>query len=195
MASLPAFRVIERARVSPPPGGVSESTLPLSFFDLAWVNAGAVERVIFYHLPHSTSYFFDSILHDIKSSLSLALQQFYPLAGKICHPFDKYEIHYADGDSVPFRVAEYEADFEDISSSHARDIDVLRPLVPQQPKSDAGRVPLLALQVTVFPNQGAAIGVAVHHAACDGLSSIRFMSCWASTCAQALSCRELLVPH
>ncbi|CAL9086709.1 unnamed protein product, partial [Musa textilis] len=136
-----------------------ESTLALTFFDLAWVNAGAVERVFFYHLPHSTSYFFDSILPNLKSFLSLALQQFYPLAGKICHPLDKYEIHYADGDSVPFTVAEYEADFEDIYGSHARDINVLPPLVPQLPKSDDGRVPLLALQVTVFPNQGAAIGV------------------------------------
>ncbi|XP_018680237.2 phenolic glucoside malonyltransferase 1-like [Musa acuminata AAA Group] len=134
MASLPAFRVLV-ITIS-----IAESTLPLTFFDLAW----------------------------------------------ICHPLDKYEIHYADGgDSVPFTVAEYEADFEDISGTHARDINVLRPLVPQLPKSDDGRVPPLALQVTVFPNQGAAIGVAVHHAACDGLSSTRFMSSWASTRARS----------
>ncbi|CAL9154026.1 unnamed protein product [Musa hybrid cultivar] len=74
---------------------------------------------------------------------------------------------------------------QDISGTHARDINVLRPLVPQLPKSDDGRVPPLALQVTVFPNQGAAIGVAVHHAACDGLSSTRFMSSWASTRARS----------
>ncbi|CAL9051664.1 unnamed protein product [Musa banksii] len=83
MASLPAFRVLV-STIS-----IAESTLPLTFFDLAWVNAGAVERVFFYHIPHSTSDFFDSILPDLKSSLSLALQQFYRLAGKICHPLDK----------------------------------------------------------------------------------------------------------
>ncbi|XP_064957850.1 phenolic glucoside malonyltransferase 1-like [Musa acuminata AAA Group] len=94
MASLPAFRVLV-ITIS-----IAESTLPLTFFDIAWENAGAVERVFFYHISHSTSDFFDSILPDLKSSLSLALQQFYPLAGKICHPLDKYEIHYADGGGV-----------------------------------------------------------------------------------------------
>ncbi|CAD5174686.1 unnamed protein product [Musa acuminata subsp. malaccensis] len=143
MASLPAFRVLV-ITIS-----IAESTLPLTFFDLAWVNAGAVERVFFYQIPHSTSDFFDSIL------TFFACRQ----------------------DLPPPR--------QDISGTHARDINVLRPLVPQLPKSDDGRVPPLALQVTVFPNQGAAIGVAVHHAACDGLSSTRFMSSWASTRARS----------
>ncbi|CAL9756719.1 unnamed protein product [Musa acuminata subsp. burmannicoides] len=135
MASLPAFRVLV-ITIS-----IAESTLPLTFFDLAWENTGAVERVFFYHVPHSTSDFFDSIL------TFFACRQ----------------------DLPPPR--------QGISGTHARDINVLRPLVPQLPKSDDGRVPLLALQVTVFPNQGAA--------ACDGLRSTRFMSCWASTRARS----------
>ncbi|URE05678.1 anthocyanin 5-aromatic acyltransferase [Musa troglodytarum] len=50
-------------------------------------------------------------------------------------------------------------------------------------RSDDDSLSVLALQVTVFPNQGVAVGVAVHHAGCDGSSSTRFMFSWASTCA------------
>ncbi|RWW46173.1 hypothetical protein BHE74_00047922 [Ensete ventricosum] len=187
MASL---RILERSRVSPPIGAVAETTtLPLTVFDIIWLQGGTVERVFFYRLPHSTSYFCASLLPDLKASLSLALQQFYPLAGKIRRSpeldDDKYEIRYVDGDSVSFAVAEYDADFDEVSGDHARAVGPLLPLLPRLPRSDDDDdgVPVLALQVTVFPNQGVAVGVAVHHAACDGLSSIRFMFSWASTCA------------
>ncbi|CAL9176288.1 phenolic glucoside malonyltransferase 1-like [Musa acuminata AAA Group] len=184
MASL---RILERSRVSPPTGAVAETALPLTAFDLIWLKGGTVERVFFYRLPHSTAYFCASVLPHLKSSLSLALQQFYPLAGKIRRSpeldDDKYEIRYVDGDSVSFTVAEYDADFDDVSGDHARGVGPLLPLLPQLPRSDDDSVSVLALQVTVFPNQGVAVGVAVHHAGCDGSSSMRFMFSWASTCA------------
>ncbi|CAL9101106.1 unnamed protein product, partial [Musa acuminata var. zebrina] len=161
--------------------------LPLTAFDLIWLKGGTVERVFFYRLPHSTAYFCASVLPHLKSSLSLALQQFYPLAGKIRRSpeldDDKYEIRYVDGDSVSFTVAEYDADFDEVSGDHARGVGPLLPLLPQLPRSDDDSVSVLALQVTVFPNQGVAVGVAVHHAGCDGSSSMRFMFSWASTCA------------
>ncbi|RWW14602.1 hypothetical protein GW17_00021614 [Ensete ventricosum] len=187
MSSPPQLRLLQTSQVSPPSGTVSESTLPLTFFDVLWLQSGAVERVFFYRLPHSTSYFCASVLPDLKSSLSLALQQFYPLAGKIRRSpeldNDKYEICYVDGDSVSFTVAEYDADFDEVSGDHARDVGLLLPLLPRLSRSDDDSVAVLALQVTVFPNQGVAVGVAVHHAGCDGSSSMRFMFSWASTCA------------
>ncbi|WOL06199.1 phenolic glucoside malonyltransferase 1-like [Canna indica] len=189
--SLPPaeLRVLGTIQVSPPPGTVAESILPLTFLDLIWLNAGAVERVFFYSLPHSTSYFIDSLLPNLKSSLSVSLQQFYPLAGKIRRSpdrDDRYELHYVDGDAVPFTVAENDGDdFDDFSRSHARDFKRVSPLIPQLPKQEDGGKRLLALQVTVFPNQGVAIGVTVQHTACDGSSSMRFMSWWAATCARA----------
>ncbi|WOL06201.1 phenolic glucoside malonyltransferase 1-like [Canna indica] len=187
------IRVIERSQVSPPPGTtVAESILPLTFLDLFWLNAGVVERVFFYSLPHSTSYFVDSILPNLKSSLSVALQQFYPLAGKLRRSPDRddgYELHYVDGDAVAFTVAEHGGgsgdDFDDLSGSHARDVKRVVPLIPQLPRPDGdGGKRLLALQVTVFPNRGVALGVTVHHAACDGSSSMQFMSWWTAACAR-----------
>ncbi|XP_074560026.1 LOW QUALITY PROTEIN: phenolic glucoside malonyltransferase 2-like [Curcuma longa] len=37
----------------------------------------------------------------------------------------------------------------------------------------------MAVQVTLFPNRGLALAVTVHHSACDGSSSTRFVSSWA----------------
>ncbi|CAL9089225.1 unnamed protein product, partial [Musa textilis] len=189
MSSPPELKVLERCQVSPPPGAVAESALPLTFFDIGWLYAGSVERVFFYAFPVSTSQFIDSVVPSLKSSLSLALQHFYPLAGKIRRSpgsVDKYEIHYADGDSVSFTLAEHDDDFDDVSGSHPRELIRLLPLVPQlpQPDDDNQGMRLLALQVTVFPGRGIAVGVAVHHAACDGSSSVRFLSSWASACAR-----------
>ncbi|RZS05132.1 hypothetical protein BHM03_00035585 [Ensete ventricosum] len=189
LSSPPELKVLERCQVSPPPGAVAESTLPLTFFDVGWLEAGTVERVFFYAFPVSTSHFMDSVVPSLKSSLSLILQHFYPLAGKIrLSPgsVDKYEIHYADGDSVSFTLAEHDDDFDDISGSHPRELIRLLPLVPQvpQPDDDNQGTRLLALQATVFPGRGIAVGVAVRHAACDGSSSVHFLSSWASACAR-----------
>ncbi|KAF8403410.1 hypothetical protein HHK36_011513 [Tetracentron sinense] len=41
---------------------------------------------------------------------------------------------------------------------------------------------LLALQVTVFPNSGFCIGMAMHHADLDGQTTTRFQKLWATIC-------------
>ncbi|XP_042406744.1 anthocyanidin 3-O-glucoside 6''-O-acyltransferase-like [Zingiber officinale] len=189
MAKPPELLVLERSRVAPPPGSVGETTLPLTFFDAIWLRGGSVERVFFYRLPHSTSYFVTSILPNLKSSLSLVLPHFYPLAGNIRRsPRDpdgnQYEIHYAEGDGVTLTVAEYDDDFDQLSGSQARDLNSILPLLPQLRHRGAGEgFAAMALQVTIFPDRGVAIGVSIHHAACGGSSSTQFMLSWASTYA------------
>ncbi|KAG1354911.1 phenolic glucoside malonyltransferase 1 [Cocos nucifera] len=179
----PALRVLENSRVSPPPGSVAPASVPLSFFDVIWlIHYQPVERLFFYDFPHPTAHFMDSGLPNLKSSLSLTLQHFFPLAGNLRRsPDDRYEISYVDGDSIPFTVAEHDGDFHDLSDAHACDVSKLLQLVPQLPKSYDAQ-PLLALQATVFPNHGIVIGVSVHHIACDGSSSMHFMKSWASAC-------------
>ncbi|KAG6496196.1 hypothetical protein ZIOFF_044044 [Zingiber officinale] len=189
MTKLPELRVLERSRVAPPPGSVGETTLPLTFFDAIWLRGGSVERVFFYRLPHSTSHFVTSILPDLKSSLSLVLRHFYPLARNIRRsPRDpdgnQYEIHYAEGDGVTLNVAESDDDFDQVSGSHARDLNRILPLLPQLRNRGPGEgFAAMALQVTIFPDRGVAIGVSIHHAACGGSSSTQFMLSWASTYA------------
>lgn len=177
------FRVLETSRVAPPPGSVPESSFPLTFFDVGWLYAGPVQRVFFYSFPHSTSHFIDSHLCTLKTALSLTLQDFYPLAGKIRPTpgsHSQFEFHYAEGDSVPLSVAEHDGDFDDFSRSNPRDYTRIQPLIPQLPEpTDDGQRPVLAVQVTLFPNRGLALAVTVHHSACDGSSSTQFVSSWA----------------
>ncbi|OEL30803.1 hypothetical protein BAE44_0008176 [Dichanthelium oligosanthes] len=55
-------------------------------------------------------------------------------------------------------------------------------LVPPLPEGSG----LLALQATLLSaRRGLAIGVTVHHAACDGSSSTHFLQTWAATCSGA----------
>ncbi|KAG6477783.1 hypothetical protein ZIOFF_061214 [Zingiber officinale] len=171
-------------------GTVDDSALSLTYLDLIWLHAGSVELVFFYPLAVSVSHFIDSVVPTLKSSLSTALRHFYPLAGKIrssAASSDGYEIHYVDGDSVPFTVAEYSGDFDDLSSDHSRLFNDMLPLLPELPESsiDNNDIQILALQATLFPECGVVVGISVHHSACDGSISTRFLSVWASACAGA----------
>ncbi|CAL9752388.1 unnamed protein product [Musa acuminata subsp. burmannicoides] len=185
MSSPPQLRLLQTSQVSPPPGTVSESILPLTFFDLLWLRGGAVERVFFYRLPTPPPISAPPSSPTSSPPLSLCSSSTLSPARSEGPRLDddKYEIRYVDGDSVSFTVAEYDADFDEVSGDHARDVGSLLPLLPRLSRSDDDGVPVLALQVTVFPNQGVAVGVVVHHAGCDGSSSMRFMFSWASTCA------------
>ncbi|KAJ1700956.1 hypothetical protein LUZ63_000735 [Rhynchospora breviuscula] len=186
-SNSPDLRVIEATRVAPPQGTISgHATLSLTFFDVLWVHFPypLVERLFFYRYPHPTSQFVSSLLPSLKSSLSLTLEKFYPLAGNLRvtpKTEDKFEICYIEGDSVAFTVAECNEKFEDFAGDHEREVSRFQDFIPQLLKSDELQ-PLFSVQVTVFPDVGIAIGVTVHHAACDGTSSMQFMHEWAATC-------------
>ncbi|PKU78880.1 phenolic glucoside malonyltransferase 2-like [Dendrobium catenatum] len=183
-----ALRVLEQCRVSPPPTTGPRPALPLTFFDIPWLDLNPVDRLFFYRFPYSTAVFLDSHLPNLKSSLALTLNNFYPLAGTIRRSSaydDRFEICNSDGDSVSLTVGEFEnMDFNDISGYHRRPFGKLLLLVPSLPKS-ADAQPLLAIQITVFPNQGLCLALKVHHAACDGFSSIHFLKSWAAAATRA----------
>lgn len=95
------------------------------------------------------------------------------------------EHYYVEGDAVSFTVAECDdGRFEDLVSEGDRDVSQLDCLVPRlsKPENDEELQPVLAVQVTVFPEQGIVIGTTVHHTACDGTTSMQFMHTWAETC-------------
>lgn len=192
MASTPlSLKIIEASSVAPPPGTTpGRASLRFTYFDIFWIALPPVERLFFYHYPHSTDHFVSSLLPSLKSSLSLALKTYYPLAGgsrQIPGTENKYEHCYVEGDAVSFTVAECNgAQFEHLASDCERDVSQLNCLAPQLPKSEEVQ-PLLAVQVTVFPGQGIVIGTSVHHTACDGTSSMQFMHTWAETCLSGAS--------
>jgi hypothetical protein len=140
-----------------------------------------VERVFYYRLIPGTSDDITSILSNLKSSLSQALGAFYPLAGRLRltpGTDDRYELHYHPGDSVTFTVAEYDADVDELAGDEPREVAKILQLVPPLP---VGVGPVLTVQATVLRGgRGLAVGLALHHAACDGASSTRFLHTWAA---------------
>ncbi|XP_072987264.1 anthocyanin 5-aromatic acyltransferase-like [Typha latifolia] len=196
-SSRPSVRILETSRISPPQGSVPPTSLPLTFFDVMWLSSPPTERLFFYPFPYSTSHLIDSILPTLKSSLSITLQSFYPLAGtlqRIPGSSDDFELCYFDGDSVALTVAEcVDGGFDIPARSDARDISNLRPLLPTLPKL-GDSCPLLAIQVTVFPSDGVVIGTALHHVACDGTSFTHFRHSWASACRSGGSASERHIP-
>ncbi|KAH0463543.1 hypothetical protein IEQ34_008125 [Dendrobium chrysotoxum] len=192
-----SVKILDQSLISPPPlsSGEVRSSLPLTFFDVLWLKYSAVERLFFYQFPYSTANFLDLHLPIIKSALSVALSSFYPLAATIRRrrSDDRYEITTADSDSVPLTVSEYEGAAEDflyISGDHSRPLEKLLTLVPRLPMS-LEEQPLLAVQVTLFPNHGLCLALAVHHAACDGFSSMQFVKLWSTAAAAGLRLDEL----
>ncbi|XP_074347235.1 phenolic glucoside malonyltransferase 1-like [Apium graveolens] len=194
------LKVLESCRVSPPPQSKAEKSLPLTFFDLIWVPFHPLARVIFFDIPCSTNHYFQNILPNLKTPLSDALQHFYPLAGNLIKPLNTnseidFHIRYVDGDSVLVTFAECTGDFNHFSGYHARDANLFKPLVPQLPTGgtcvlasgeQCSASPLLAIQVTFFPNHGVCIGFTNSHVVADGSSLFSFIQAWASLCKQVM---------
>ncbi|KAI3440698.1 uncharacterized protein J3R85_003136 [Psidium guajava] len=179
--------ILHRYHVSPPANSVPAAALPLTFFDIPWLLCRPMQRLFFYDFPQSLPSFAQTTLPLLVRSLSLCLRRFFPFAASLVlppAPPEKPHILYSDGDSLSLTAAESSADFAELVSDEARDATLIHPLVPQLPpprESAAARVrPLMAIQVTLFPNKGICIGVQFLHVAADGRSFNHFMKSWAS---------------
>lgn len=97
-------------------------------------------------------------------------------------------IHFKDSNSVWFTAKESTADFGHLIGDHGRRVEEFQVLVPElQPANTSSsgngmkmlEKPLMAIQVTVFPNAGIALGVTFNHVVADGRAFIHFMKSWA----------------
>ncbi|KAL5715952.1 hypothetical protein ACHQM5_017702 [Ranunculus cassubicifolius] len=175
--------VLEQCRISPPSGSVLATSLPLTYFDLKFLPLPPVTSIFLYEYHNSKLHFTDTVLPNIKHSLSLTLQHFFPYAGNLIWPEDSIEpkILCRDGDSISFTVCETDFDFNHLVGNHPKDVNELCPLVPRLVNT-SGALPLMALQVTLFPNKGICIAYTYNHAVADGRIILQFMSSWASAC-------------
>nr|GEW56413.1 malonyl-coenzyme A:anthocyanin 3-O-glucoside-6''-O-malonyltransferase-like [Tanacetum cinerariifolium] len=188
MASLPILTVVEQSRVSPPPDTIGDKSLQLTFFDLHYLRSPPVHNLFFYKLPITRNQFTETtIVPNIKHSLSITLKHFYPFVGKLIvypTPTKKPEIHYVEGDSVTVTFAECNLDFSELTGNHPRDCDKFYHLVPilgeSTRLSDCIKIPLFSVQVTLFPNQGIAIGITYHHSLGDASTCFCFLKAWTS---------------
>lgn len=180
--------LLETCRVSPP-SATAELTLPLTFFDMWWVHFHPIRRVLFYHHPCSTSDFLTTIVPNLKHSLSLTLKHFPTAAGNLLYPSDTEQkplLRYSAGDAVHLTVAESDRDFDELTANHARDADMFYDFVPEMPPVIEGGsgykvVSLMAVQATVFPGRGVALGIVNLHCLGDGSSvNASLIFAWAS---------------
>ncbi|XP_057978681.1 malonyl-coenzyme A:anthocyanin 3-O-glucoside-6''-O-malonyltransferase-like [Malania oleifera] len=184
--TIHGVKVVEHCRVHPSPPLPPPTSLPLTFFDIPWLLFSPHQPLFFYHLPSFSTATAAATLPALKHSLSLTLRHYNHLAGHLCAP--PYpaspRIVYSQADSVPLTFAESSGDFHHLCGHSSRNAADFHPLVPQLlPSSrDPHTIPLLAVQITLFPGAGVSIGLAFHHAAGDGRTFDNFMKTWAAIC-------------
>ncbi|CAJ1833563.1 unnamed protein product [Sphenostylis stenocarpa] len=166
----------------------TQTTIPLTFFDILWLRLPPVQRVFFYQFPHPAPLFFHTLLPNLKHSLSLALGHFFPLAGHLIWPLHSHKpiISCKTGETVSLTVAESEADFNHLAGTDLSEASEIDQLLPHLTISH-DQANVLALQVTLFPNSGFSIGIISHHAVLDGKTSTSFIKCWAYLCRESAS--------
>jgi len=175
-------KILEQHQVRPPPSSVPTTSLPLTFFDIPLLASDGVRCLYFYEFSH---HFTQTVLPTLAHSLSLTLQHFFPLVGNlICPPPPaKPYIFYTQGDSIPLTIAESTATFDHLTGYHPRHVKDFSHLVPKFPptqmSNDTFVFPLLAIQVTLFPNSGICVAVTCRHVI-DGRIGSLFMKSWAS---------------
>ncbi|XP_042067481.1 malonyl-coenzyme:anthocyanin 5-O-glucoside-6'''-O-malonyltransferase-like [Salvia splendens] len=178
--------VIETCRIPPSQGSAAELFLPLSFFDMTWLHLNHTRRLIFYSHPCSQAEFFNTIVPNLKHSLSLTLKHYLLVAANLLYPLDtvsKPVFRYISGDSVSLMIAVSGLDFEELVADHARESDQFYDLLPRMPNMSEEEnykiIPLISLQVTLFPGRGICLGLNNHHSLGDCRSIIGFIKAWA----------------
>ncbi|KAL1560723.1 malonyl-coenzyme:anthocyanin 5-O-glucoside-6'''-O-malonyltransferase-like [Salvia divinorum] len=179
--------VIETCRIPPPQGVAVELFLPLSFFDMTWLHSNPMYVLNFYNHPCSEAEFFNTIVPNLKHSLSLTLKHYLPVAGNLLYPLDtdalKPVLRYISGDTVALTVAVSGLDFDELVANHPREADQfydhLQPPAPLIEQEDYKIAPLISMQATLFPNRGICIGANFHHSLCDWRSIVGFVKAWA----------------
>ncbi|KAI3675120.1 hypothetical protein L1987_84704 [Smallanthus sonchifolius] len=189
MDSLYTMTVLEQFQVSPPPATIGYKSLPLTFFDMVWLTElpDPVHTLFFFELSINKSQFLDTIVPNLKQSLSITLQHFFPFVGKLTiFPTSsrKPEIRYVEGDSVDVTFEECNLDFNDLVGNHPRECDKFYQLIPLLGRtskvSDYITIPVFSVQVTLFPNSGISIGMTNHHSLGDASTRFCFLKAWTS---------------
>ncbi|KAF7129760.1 hypothetical protein RHSIM_Rhsim10G0048000 [Rhododendron simsii] len=186
MAQSDPVKALEVCKVAPMPhtlNSTAQTSLPLTFFDLFWLRFLSTQRLFFYKLSYPKTTLIDTILPKLKHSRSITLQHYIPLAGNLTWLLDsgKPIVQYNEGDAVSLTVAESEANFCQLSGNSFREAKELHHFLPCLLASQT-RVPVMALQITLFPHAGFCVGYAANHTVFDGKLIAMFMHSWASIC-------------
>nr|BAF93857.1 anthocyanin acyltransferase [Torenia hybrid cultivar] len=193
--------VLENSLITPQSTD-TEQTLSLTFFDIKWVHFHPMQCLVLYNFPCSKSHFLEATVPSFKSSLSKTLRHYLPLSGNLYYPNPTHdmdddesnmpEIRYKPGDSVSLTVAEYFSGHEDnttteeyfnyLTGNFQRDCDQFYDLLPDfrdpETESNCTVIPLIAVQITLFPGAGICLGVINSHVVGDASSIVGFIKAW-----------------
>ncbi|KAJ6950130.1 hypothetical protein NC651_003952 [Populus alba x Populus x berolinensis] len=162
----------------------TEKILSPTFFELSGLRFPPSECLWFFKLTDSNPTFFHSVIFpSLKQSLSHALLHFLPIVGGLTWPPESsrpFFVYHLNKDSVTVTLAECNGDFDRLIGNGIHEAVESHPYAPHFVATET-RSPLLALQVTFFPNKGFCIGMATHHAIFDGKSTSMFLRAWAYT--------------
>lgn len=154
----------------------------LSNLDLFWIPVANVQTLLFYKVsPHME---FTAVTDMLKRSLSLALVDFYPLAGRL-NPKGSGETGRPEIDcndsGVEFVEASIDVAFEDLEKDEFRHKSFFQQLLPIRDGSKFENYdgPLFSVQVTGFRGGEICIGATLHHVVSDGSSFWHFLNGWA----------------
>ncbi|KAI4346109.1 hypothetical protein L6164_013189 [Bauhinia variegata] len=186
-----SVKIIERCQVSPPQNSIPTTSIPISFLDIPWLYISPIQRIFFHEFPFPTQTFLQTLIPKLKHSLSITLQHFIPFASNLVYPPKPHFPYflYQDGDSIPFTIAESTTNFDHLISDSPKHVTDLHPFVPTlfspHTSEDGTRyIPLMAIQVTILPNNGFALCVSFHHVVGDGRAFHHFMKFWSSLCSK-----------
>lgn len=164
--------------VAPATPTVKHHRMFLSSLDLRSAIYNNMRVVLFYKPSKETEFGF--IVETLKRSLSLALVDFYPFAGRLDFKGEESgrpEVDCND-EGVDFVEASIDIAFhDDVELNDFQNKDFFKELVPIWNQSY--EAPLLSVQVTAFLGGGFCIGVRFHHVVADAMSFWHFMESWA----------------
>jgi hypothetical protein len=193
MASNNNIKIHEHFKVVPQ-SSTKTTSIPLTSLDIFWLRFHPVERIFFYTLPNSQShpsFFFQTIVPNLKSSLSLNLQHFLPVAGKIIWDSKSQnpKIQYTPNDGVSLFIAESDSDFNYVIENTPHETSLSRSFIPHLESTDSF-ASIISIQITFFPRSGFSIGISTHHAVFDGKSSTMFIKAWAYLSKKTIETNE-----
>ncbi|KAJ0979823.1 hypothetical protein J5N97_015297 [Dioscorea zingiberensis] len=185
-------------KAQPPPQLPADQKYHLTPWDLAMLSAHYIQKGhLFANLPSTLS--IETIINNLKTSLSAALHHFYPLAGRLAtqHELDNdgmYVFIDCNNEGAEFIHADaHLVSVEDVLAPSSDDITAL--LVPSffpldgAVNHDGHTSPLFAVQLTVL-SDGVFLGFASNHVVGDGTSFWNFLNAWAEIARSKLPSRS-----
>ncbi|KAI5054182.1 hypothetical protein GOP47_0030924, partial [Adiantum capillus-veneris] len=135
------------------------------------------QRILFFKLPNH----YNSLVAHLKSSLALALVDFFPWAGRVFEQENGRLALDCNDAGVPFIEAYIDLPFSSLEDEGFKHQPFFKNFAPH---GDAIRwtgpdLPLLSVQVTRFPrDEGVVLGIGYSHIVADGSSVWHFMKSW-----------------